>query len=103
MTKLIKEEEEFLKLLLEQDWDNDIQAYLKFREKLPENLAIQYDEIIKSLQEKGFIRKKYKRKFILSECAKKYTRIKFIDFAKNFGGIVYKLFGLLSTLVKGFL
>ena len=62
MTKLIKEEEEFLKLLLEQDWDNDIQAYLKFREKLPENLAIQYDEIIKSLQEKGFIRKKYKRK-----------------------------------------
>ncbi len=83
MTKLTKEEEEFLRLLLEQDWDNDIQAYLKFREKLPENLVIQYDEIIQSLKEKGYIRKKYIRKFILSESAKTYFKDKKKNKIKN--------------------
>ena len=58
MELLDKEEEQFLELLLEQDWDNDIQAYLKFEAKLPKNLKQQYGELIQSLMDKGYIKKK---------------------------------------------
>ena len=76
MELLDKEEEQFLELLLEQDWDNDIQAYLKFNAKLPQNLKQQYGELIQSLMDKGYIKKKRKRYFLLSESAKRYKRNK---------------------------
>ena len=66
MELLDKEEEQFLELLLEQDWDNDIQAYLKFEAKLPKNLKQQYGELIQSLMDKGYIKKKRIRYFLLS-------------------------------------
>ena len=72
MELLDKEEEQFLELLLEQDWDNDIQAYLKFEAKLPKNLKQQYSELIRSLKAKGYIKKKRIRYFLLSEFAKEY-------------------------------
>ena len=76
MELLDKEEEQFLELLLEQDWDNDIQAYLKFNAKLPQNLKQQYGELIQSLMDKGYIKKKRIRYFLLSESAKRYKRNK---------------------------
>lgn len=72
MELLDKEEEQFLELLLEQDWDNDIQAYFKFNAKLPQNLKQQYGELIQSLTSKGYIKKKTIRYFLLSESAKTY-------------------------------
>ena len=102
MTELIKEEEEFLKLLLEQDWENDIQAYLKFREKLPESLAIQYGEIIESLKEKGYIRKKDVRKFILSESAKIYFKDKKKNKIKDICVGLYKIKDIWIGLYKIF-
>lgn len=65
-----------MELLLEQDWDNDIQAYLKFNAKLPQNLKQQYGELIQSLIDKGYIKKKRIRYFLLSESAKRYKRNK---------------------------
>ena len=72
MELLDKEEEQFLELLLEQDWDNDIQAYFKFDAKLSQNLKQQYEELIQSLKDKGYIKKKEIRYFLLSEAAKTY-------------------------------
>lgn len=102
MEKLSKEEEKFLNLLLEQDWEKDIHAYIKFRVKLPENLVIIYEEIIQSLKDKGYIRKKYIRQFILSEEAKNYRNKKLFNLIKNIFFVLYKYLPI-TNFVKKFL
>lgn len=96
MELLSKEEELFLELLLEQDWENDIHAYFKFEEKLPSELKQQYTEIIQSLTEKGYIKKKRIRYFLLSESARNYKRDRKKEKAKSVASGIGKIIGLVK-------
>lgn len=83
MNLLNSDEEKFLQLLLEQDWENDKSAYPKFFKQLPDNLIKQYGEIIDSLIKNGYIKKKYIRYFLLSPEAYSYFKDKKIYILKK--------------------
>lgn len=76
MQLLSKNEERMLSLLIEQDWENDKGAYLKFRKQADNELIAQYDSLVSSLIEKKYIAKKYIRYFLLTPEAYSYFRDK---------------------------
>ena len=76
MQQLSKNEEQMLRLLIEQDWENDKSAYIKFRKQAGEELIAQYENLVSSLIEKKYIAKKQTRYFLLTPEAYSYFRDK---------------------------
>lgn len=72
MQLLSKSEERMLRLLIEQDWENDKDAYIKFRKQADEELIAQYDNLVSSLIEKKYIAQKRIRCFLLTPEAYSY-------------------------------
>lgn len=83
MQLLSKNEERMLSLLIEQDWENDKGAYIKFRKQADEELIAQYDNLVSSLIEKKYIAKKHIRYFLLTPEAYSYFRDKRRDKIKK--------------------
>lgn len=83
MELLPKNEEQMLRLLIEQDWENDKSAYIKFRKQAGEELIAQYENLVSSLIEKKYIAKKQHRYFLLTPEAYSYFRDKRRDKIKK--------------------
>ncbi|MGO5116550.1 hypothetical protein ACTQ33_16390 [Candidatus Avoscillospira sp. LCP25S3_F1] len=83
MQLLSKNEERMLRLLIEQDWENDKGAYIKFRKQADEELIAEYNSLVSSLIEKKYVAQKRVRYFLLTPEAYSYFRDKKIDKIKK--------------------